>query len=320
MTLQMPVGDARSVRQPSRDAQGRIVSLGIEAQGVLSALEGARVMAVFKNSLYLRSGDAWACLGHPIIGRGPLNITCETVGFTDWGDITAVGDTPFVSSAGFLLGPLALTTAGAVIWQTRLMQVRDAWRLERSLEVITDSLPADLPGEGLAFFLCGSANDDAAVPRAARQPIETLGRWLRKQRYSQGDSAVPREAVRMLLGLGPGLTPSGDDFLAGLVVGLRAAGRLEVAHALGREIVALAPLCTSEISAAHLMAALRAGLAENLQTLIHAVLQGDSSATKYGLRRFDRESHYSCWDALAGVTTAFRCILGMPVATCSRSW
>jgi len=314
---------ARGVRSGQRPRSGsvwgRILSIGSEAQGVLSALEKAHVVAVFENSLYLRSGAAWACLGHRTIGRGPLNITCEIVDAADWRDVAAVGEVPFADGAGFSLGLLELTTAGAAVWQPRLAPARDAGRLERGLEVLTASLPADLPGEGLAPFLCASLSADTAVSRAARQSIAALAGWLRTEGGRQGASVAPREAVRRLLGLGPGLTPSGDDFLAGLVVGLRATGRLEAAQALGRELAILAPLCTSHISAAHLMAALRAGLREDLQTLIHAVLQGDGPAIKTGLRHLDRTPHCSSWDALAGVTTAFRGVLGKPLASCPRS-
>jgi len=211
-----------------------------------------------------------------------------------------------------------LSTAGAAVWRPRLMPPHEPRRLERGLAALMDGLPADLPSEGLAWFLCGQASAHNGVARAAQQPIEVLVDWLHEDSRGQGLPMAAREAVRSLLGLGPGLTPSGDDFLAGLVVALRAAGRSAEAHSLGREIAALAPCHTNEISAAHLVAALRAGLSEDLHNLLRAVLSGDTAAIGACLLRLAGTTHCSSWDALAGAVTAFRCVLAVPAQTQAR--
>ena len=65
----------------------------------------------------------------------------------------------------------------------------------------------------------------------------------------------PAAAVGSILGRGPGLTPSGDDLLAGFLLGCLAFGR--DATALGSAITALAPAQTTALSAALLSYALR---------------------------------------------------------------
>ncbi len=60
--------------------------------------------------------------------------------------------------------------------------------------------------------------------------------------------ADPASLVRRLLGCGPGLTPSGDDVLAGFLIGSRAFG-LPVAG-LRREVLRRAPGSTTALSAA----------------------------------------------------------------------
>ena len=76
-----------------------------------------------------------------------------------------------------------------------------------------------------------------ASPRGARPPAygeeHQPGRW--------------DELVRPLLGLGPGLTPAGDDLLAGLLVGL--AGRPDLRDPLAAAVARHAPQRTTWLSA-----------------------------------------------------------------------
>jgi hypothetical protein len=292
--------------------QGRILSIGGEAQGLLDRIAWARVVTIFKSALYLRSGDYWACLGSPGIGRGPLNVTCDTAAPIDWREVVSPDDTPVPRKSGFSLGTLTLSTDSAEVWQPCGPLLSEREELARGLEALIEGLPPSLPAEGLAWFLCHRSDMYSVVAKAAQSPVEVLAGWLREG--GQGDSfpTAASGAVRSLLGLGPGLTPSGDDFLAGMVVGLRAIGQSAEARSLGREIAAMAPSQTNEISEAHLFAALRAGLSEDLHNTIHAMAQGEAAAVKDCLLRFAGTAHCSSWDALAGAATAFRSSLAKP--------
>jgi hypothetical protein len=77
-----------------------------------------------------------------------------------------------------------------------------------------------------------------APPRGARPPA-----------YDTADHLPGRwdELARPLLGLGPGLTPAGDDLLAGLLVGL--AGRPDLRDPLAAAVSRLAPGRTTWLSA-----------------------------------------------------------------------
>ena len=70
------------------------------------------------------------------------------------------------------------------------------------------------------------------------------------------DIAGIQENTASLLGLGPGLTPSGDDVLSGLLYGLRHSPMRETpaCAALTRSIQALAPERTNGVSADYLLA------------------------------------------------------------------
>ena len=65
----------------------------------------------------------------------------------------------------------------------------------------------------------------------------------------------PFRAVESLIGLGPGLTPSGDDLLGGVLITLRALGWPQAADTLGCWLLPRARARTHAISYAHLACA-----------------------------------------------------------------
>jgi uncharacterized protein DUF2877 len=83
--------------------------------------------------------------------------------------------------------------------------------------------------------------------------VELPTPWCGQLHTEAGED--PIQAVRGLLGSGSGLTPSGDDLLAGLLLGCLAFGR--DAAALRSAVAALAPTQTTALSAALLTHALR---------------------------------------------------------------
>jgi uncharacterized protein DUF2877 len=83
-------------------------------------------------------------------------------------------------------------------------------------------------------------------------------------------SEAPAAAVAQLLGRGPGLTPTGDDVLAGTLVGLNALGA-PAASVLGDAVTAAASTATTTVSAALLSHAARGECIPQLADLIEAI-------------------------------------------------
>lgn len=75
------------------------------------------------------------------------------------------------------------------------------------------------------------------------------------QALREEDTAAIKASVSSLLGLGPGLTPSGDDWLSGLLYGLRHSAARDTAGcvALTTAIRELAPERTNAVSADYLL-------------------------------------------------------------------
>ena len=79
--------------------------------------------------------------------------------------------------------------------------------------------------EGVAAVAAAAGDRERGVPPEAISRLQiALSRCAASDRDHELDGAVDG-----LIGLGRGLTPGGDDVLAGLLVGLRAAGRTDAA-------------------------------------------------------------------------------------------
>jgi len=105
---------------------------------------------------------------------------------------------------------------------------------------------------------------NGAEPGIDGGPLADLG-------AAAGDHDAATAAATRLLGAGPGLTPSGDDLLAGFLVGAAAFG--VDAAALRAAIAVLAPARTTALSAALLWHAVRGECVDELAA-VAAVLTG----------------------------------------------
>jgi hypothetical protein len=87
------------------------------------------------------------------------------------------------------------------------------------------------------------------------------------------DTALVCRSARQLVGLGPGLTPSGDDLLVGMLAVFSLARETWVGEA-----VAPAVRDTPDFSRAVLLEACRGGFAADVDALARALLAGNADA------------------------------------------
>ena len=211
---------------------------------------GGEVCAIFQRSFYLRTTSGFACFGDAGLGRGPLNA---------------------------LLDALPAVTMGARLFAS--LAGAQAWTPPPFRHTKLDLAEARPPVEGFGGLVIGRHN---ALAAHAQPALEAIERWL------AGHSLDA--AAEGLIGLGPGLTPSGDDYLGGILVALRAARRTTHAESLWRWLAPRLAARTSELSAAHLAAA----AAGEAHEALHEVLNGAPT------ERLDGVGHCSGWDAFAG--------------------
>ncbi len=120
--------------------------------------------------------------------------------------------------------------------------------------------------------------------------------------YRDDDPEAADRTSRALLGLGGGLTPSGDDLVGGALFGRRlVAGDARPWRALGERLAAEVTRASHAISAA-LFADLVAGASfAPLHELADALAAGDDGAARAAAGALAALGHSSGWDMLAGV-------------------
>ena len=236
------------------------------AREALAAGEG-EVCAVFRRSFYLRFEKKYACIGDASLRRGPLN--------------ALVAD----FSEPSLGATVTVSTDNAQRWEPA---TRGNGRL--NTEALRACLDGHVPEEGLGCLILGVHNP---LAMHAQPALEALDRWL------AGNALGPEAA--QLIGLGPGLTPSGDDYLGGILVALRWVGRGAQADSLWRWIEPRLAGRTGELSIAHLAAAASGEAHEALHGLLEDLSAWEAPDLLPALARLDAVGHSSGWDALAGI-------------------
>ncbi len=133
----------------------------------------------------------------------------------------------------------------------------------------------------------GMKKIEIEIPQSIRKPAESFLLWLR------GKGPQPDE----LIGLGPGLTPAGDDFVGGAMIALRAFGNGQLADRIAAWALPLATERTNRISRAHLECAAAGEGHEALHDLL-------CFFDEPSLQRLARVGHTSGLDAAAGALRA----------------
>ena len=170
-------------------------------------------------------------------------------------------------------------------WDPRVPQLRAglatpaAIRRCEALGALTDQLPADLRA---ALAEAGAAGTGAAgngsgrvagTERDAARGVERDGALGTVLGDPLPHPAALANAVRGLIGLGPGLTPAGDDVLAGALLALGAAGDLPRQRALAEAVGGLLDR-TTPLSAVLLDQACRSRAVPEVGALLRALACG----------------------------------------------
>ncbi len=229
-------------------------ALSARVAGQFAARGDGEVCAVFKRSFYLRFAAGYTCVGDESIGHGPLNAIVDDFALRELGERVAL-------SIGSTWSPKRS------VGHLDLLALREAAR-------------GRVPAEGLGCLVAGMHN---ALSAHAQPALDAVDEWI------AGHSLDSR--AEQLIGLGPGLTPSGDDYLGGVMVALHLLHRPSQAASLWRWLEPKLASRTSAISAAHLAAAATGEAHEALHDVLHGNLDLDA---------LDAVGHCSGWDALAG--------------------
>ncbi len=257
-------------------------------------LPPARVLAVFERACDLATagGDVIA-LVTPQIGDGPLNVVLEEKDHSFAG--FEPGTPAWLEGGRLHIGGLVVELDGAALWEPR----PDWESLRAGREDLVDRLPLlralalrHAPAGSLLTLTSTPAGGPGAAFDPAREAIETLRTgW-------ENDAARLQAGAIRLAGLGGGLTPSGDDFLTGLMLWgwLAHPDPSYLCHLLAQ---AAAPRTTT-LSAALLWAAARGECSAAWHALLAALWQGSDEEIAGAVPGVLAHGATSGADALAG--------------------
>jgi hypothetical protein len=241
------------------------LEIGHRAAALLARRPTGIVIASLRGAVYLLCDNGSVLIAvSPETGGGPLNMVVPDPVLHRF----QRGNRFEASPDSFVVGETAMTLIGAPVrvcrpdWRAlgraartiaQDVSAQDVWR-EARRELRHAWLKTDYPGLQQALSARG-----AAVARTATR---------------EGSSSL-EDAVHEMCGFGPGLTPAGDDWLAGWLYGLRV---LDADHAerCARSVMKVARRRTTRLSHAYLECA-AAGDADGVwQSFLEAVTRTES--------------------------------------------
>jgi len=230
----------------------------------LSQLDGqhGHVIATFNRVFYFEVNDQTICITNKGIGRGPLVINSKAPETNNWiASGVKVGDRIIFWGATLYHSSFRFNFCNAFLWVPS---------------------PLELPGLPLIIeknlSYVGSVQETSGFKNLtyihALDPIEKLRIWLKRSfLILNGCISNPPKEVKILVGLGPGLTPSGDDFLGGVLLVLRLIDKTGMASKLWDFIFETVSDSTNRISAAHLFAASQGSATESVHQFLNSLFE-----------------------------------------------
>jgi len=282
-----------------------VLSVGSIAERQLANFCYGRVIAAFDGSFYLETDTGIVCVVGLDQGSSPLNILVVAPSKISWrASGIHIGVRGRILDNKLRIGnEFSFPLGDATVWQpppppvvvprnvelglSKLIQIADERGVEAGLGKFID--PAFHPGE--CDIVC----------RVASPTIARMRRWLVEEFGSCLTVSLPDDVMlRHFTGLGPGLTPSGSDFLGAMMIALDALKADELRDRLWSRLRPISQSMGNPISAIHLSVAAEGMGAEGIHKALNAILSADVEAIRKLVGEIDAVGHSSGWDAMAG--------------------
>ena len=264
------------------------VVIGNVAAQALERPQQGRVVAAFERGAYLSFGTrALVFASDATVTMGPLVIRTTR---SHWPGLKVGAMVALDAEALNIEDAVVINVRDAAVWRPPPFPAASRAQLTVALTVV-DSLARGQDTGGTS----------AAAPR--------LRAMLQRARATVlGDTLDGEDWPEALLGLGPGLTPSGDDALVGMLIALRALGEHVRLEQLANRIENGLDDATTPVSAAHVRAAMTGAASEPLHLVSNSLLGGapDLATLERDLDALLAIGHSSGSDALAGLLAVLR--------------
>jgi hypothetical protein len=205
----------------------------------------------------------------------------------------------------FQSSPLIIGLRGAKVWNGRLSAIAiDIQKpsAERAWSIVWQSLnkqqrlkQTDLIADDLF-----QADTGSLLTRQLSQPVQQLIAATKRL-----DPQTSAEAAAKFIGLGPGVTPSGDDILIGYLAGLWSTAaqnqqRLDFLSNFGGLLSTLTKE-TNEISRTYLHYAIKGEFSSSTIALVSAISDGEEQNILSAAKEAMRVGHSSGMDSVSGL-------------------
>ena len=279
--------------------------------------ESGEVIASFQHSCYVRMAQGrLLCIADLTLDDGPLTLRVDLgrqISLSSLGIVAGMLSSITDDGDLILADTILLRIDGTTVWNPpAVTQIARPDDIRCRIETVVAGLRDDAPNAGMAQLVANanlladevfSAQDNADhLTRIAASHVNGLVCGIRA-----GDMERVEGGVRGLVGLGPGLTPSGDDLLGGIMMGLIStvdSDNLEgvaITEYFAKSISRQAHK-TNVISAALLAQACEGVASVPVHRLIAALLEpGDNADAVASARVVTGVGHTSGWDCLAGI-------------------
>lgn len=291
-----------------------LVSDAVPRRLARAGLSPVRVQSVYRSVVNLTTADGLLTIASPEGGGLPNGILVD-LGL-DWRMIGLQPGMVVHTSFAFVRVPgasLEVRLDAAPRWSPRLRLPSDVaaaakarWR-QRAVATRTIAQSRACAGGFGALLRDGTTHDDQLGTVAVARPIvaELIAA------LSAGDRRAAARVASGLIGLGPGLTPSGDDALVGIEAAL---------HALGSPTAGFLTYALDDVEdrttalAATLLRHAAAGeCAERLHTLLMAFFGSDDETIATAIERA------AAWGATSGTDCLLGVLIGLDVASDVRA-
>jgi len=290
----------------------KAISSGPTALKILKEGAVGEVHSVFERAFNVLVEGELVGIARGDVPKGPFNIIIDSKPNFSMKSLVHKGSEVSVAGDSLMIGEeLTISLKEAEVWQSGrgVTKALDVESVRRNLSLVRELAGGREDGLGqlvphVESIVSGAPFSDHqlnSVSQAALPHITVLASAVKLR-----DLGLVKQSAKNLVGLGPGLSPSADDMLAGLMVGLlwtvhSFRGDVVRVDEINRTIVNHVVEDTTLLSQQLLKHAARGDVNEVMVGLLRAILAGDAENVKNATEKVLTIGETSGVDTLVGV-------------------